>query len=258
MGVGNWLGPTWKGPLSPSTAPEPWPGWPRSWLCLQHLWDELPAASVGLQGLWEPLAVMCDHCHGLGHAIPQGRWKIHSLAAASQPERCGILRAQPSYLLWDTRQLLRGHLGLHSFPSSMDKGSLLPQTGASMFPALCLKQYFPLASSWQWAVCYTEKWLPGVRSCLGAESPFPWHPVVTPDTPQSPGRCQCPAQVPSHPVHSQGSPAQPSQGLRSWAVLLPGGVMKTHNGVSFCWTPSAFSILHIIQEILVYTLEELL
>lgn len=51
-----------------------------------------------------------------------------------------------------------------------------------------------------------------------------------------------------------------SQGLQPafLAVLLPGAVMKTHNGVSFSWTPSAFSILHIIQEILVYTLEELL
>lgn len=114
-----------------------------------------------------------------------------------------------------TRQLLRGHLGLHLFPSSTDKGPLPSQTGASMFPAHCLKQYFSLASSWQWVVCYMEKWLPGVRSCLGGESPFPWHSVVTPYTPQSPGRCSHSKWVPrppNHPLHSEGS--WPSQGLQ--------------------------------------------
>lgn len=124
-----------------------------------------------------------------------------------------------SYLLWGTRQLLRGHPGLHPFPSSTDRGSLPSQTGASTFPARCLKQYFPLASSRQWLVCYMEKWLPGVRSCLRAESPFPWRSMVTPHTPQSPGRCSHSQWVslptpgpPNHSPHSEGS--RPSQGLQ--------------------------------------------
>lgn len=134
-----------------------------------------------------------------------------------------------------------------------------------MFPAHCLKQYFPLASSWQWVVCYVQKWLPGAGSCLGAESPFPWYSMVTADTPQSPGRCSHSKWVPVPSPEPQISLSTargvgPAKGcsLHFWAVLLPGGVTKTHNGLSFSWTPSAFSILHIIQEILVYTLEELL
>lgn len=192
---------------------------------------------------------------GDGKSIP---WPLYPAQGQEAPLSWGQL------FTVGQRQLLRGHPGLHLFPSTVDKGSLPPQTGTSMFPARCSKQYFPLASSWQRVVCYVAKRLPGVGSCLGAESPFPWHSVVPPHTPQSPGRrchsegCQCPAQAPNRLSTARGAGAAEGCSLHFWAVLLPGGVMKTHNGVSFSWTPSAFSILHIIQEILVYTLEELL
>lgn len=60
----------------------------------------------------------------------------------------------------------------------------------------------------------------------------------------------------------RGREGRPGPGLQRGsryfgAALLPGGVMKTHNAVSFSWIPSAFSTRHIIQEILVYTFEEL-
>ena len=114
-----------------------------------------------------------------------------------------------------------------------------------------------------------EKWLPGVKSCMGGEYLFPPLSVVTPYAPLllSPGRCppskRVPVSTPAPQIRPpRGEASQPSRGLPRcslyfWAALLPGGVMKTHNAVSFSWIPSAFSIQHIIQEILVYTFEEL-
>lgn len=160
-----------------------------------------------------------------------------------------------------TRQLLRGHLGLHLFPSSTDKGPLPSQTGASMFPAHCLKQCF------LWPPAGSGLFVTWRSGCLVLEVVWeenlpsrgiPWS-LLTPhralgDAPTASG---CPGP---RITLSTARGAGPARGcsLHFWAMLLPGGVMKTHNGVSFSWTPSAFSIQHIIQEILVYTLEELL
>lgn len=114
-----------------------------------------------------------------------------------------------------------------------------------------------------------EKWPAGVKSCVGGEHPFPWLSMVTPYALLllSPGRCspskRVPVSTPAPQIHPpRGKASQPSRGLQCcslyfWAALLPGGAMKTHNAVSFSWIPSAFSIQHIIQEILVYTFEEL-
>lgn len=115
-----------------------------------------------------------------------------------------------------------------------------------------------------------EKWPPGVKSRMVGQYPFLRLSVVASYTLLllSPGRCSPSKRVPvSTPAPRlrppRGEEGQPSRGLQRcslyfWAALLPGGVMKTHNAVSFSWIPSAFSIQHIIQEILVYTFEELL
>lgn len=66
-------------------------------------------------------------------------------------------------------------------------------------------------------------------------------------------RCSV-AQTPHPPCTN--SVQSPALFPRSSAPL-PGGVMKTHNAVSFSWIPAAFSIQHTIQEILFYTFEEL-
>lgn len=105
---------------------------------------------------------------------------------------------------------------------------------------------------------------------MGGEYPFPRRlsavapyalPLLSPPRCSPSKRVAVPTPAPRRRP-PRGEARQPGRALqrrspRFWAALLPGGVMKTHNAVSFSWIPSAFSIQHIIQEILVYTFEEL-
>lgn len=115
-----------------------------------------------------------------------------------------------------------------------------------MFPARRLKQYFPSACSWQWVVCYIGEVAARCWELSGSRISI---------SPAFHGHSSHPTEpwAPNLPPHTEGSWASP----HSWAVLLPGGVMKTHNGLFLLLEPVlAFSTLHVIQEIPVYTSEE--